>query len=57
LLIDDRRLFGVSSHQWGREVTEAGVLEAIAAINAEYQIAYEDGFVPNDIITARVLSS
>jgi len=54
LLIDDRRLFGDASHQWGREVTEDAVREKILAINPQYQIIYEPGHVPNDIIAAIV---
>jgi len=54
LLIDDRRLFGNESHHWGREVTESAVLDKIRAINPKYQITYENGHVPLDIIAASV---
>ena len=54
LLIDDRRCFGAQNHTWGGYLTELDVMKAIAAVNSKYQIYYEDGFVPNDIIAAVV---
>jgi len=55
LLIDDRRLFGDQNHHWGREVTEPLVIERIKKINHDYYIKYENGYIPNDIITAKIL--
>jgi hypothetical protein len=55
LLIDDRRLFGDKNHHWGQEVTEPLVLERIKKINPDYCIKYENGHVPDDIITAKIL--
>tara|TARA_B100000925_G_C21956047_1_gene451240 strand:- start:497 stop:1036 length:540 start_codon:yes stop_codon:yes gene_type:complete len=55
LLIDDRRLFGLSGTTWGHTIDEDGILESIADINKFYKISYENGCVPNDIIVAKVL--
>lgn len=54
LLIDDRRLFGATGHTWGGEITEQQIIELIKKINPDYKISYENGFVPDDIIVARV---
>lgn len=54
LLIDDRRLFGDINNTWGGTVTELEIMTAIAKINPDYRIYYEDGFIPNDIIVAKV---
>lgn len=54
LLIDDRRLFGDSGSTWGWEITEKQIEEKIFAINSKYEISYENGHVPNDIIVAQV---
>ncbi|MBI1370424.1 MAG: hypothetical protein GC162_17450 [Planctomycetes bacterium] len=49
ILIDDRRLIPT---EW--RMNEADVHTAIRRINPSYQISYEPGIVPNDIIAARV---
>ncbi len=55
LLIDDRRLFGLSGTTWGHTIDEDGILESIADINKDYKISYENGCVPDDIIVAEVV--
>lgn len=52
LLIDDRRMMG---KEWG-SVTEELVYDAIRKINEQYVITLADGFVPDDIVVAQVLS-
>lgn len=54
LLIDDRRLFGLSGTTWGHTIDEDGILESIFDINENYKIYYEDGCVPKDIICAKL---
>lgn len=54
LLIDDRRLFGANGHTWGGEITEDQIINLIKKINPEYKISYENGFIPDDIIVARI---
>jgi hypothetical protein len=50
ILIDDRRCFG--GNWWGKGITEQMVIEKIKDLNNDYKISYEDGCVPNDVITA-----
>jgi hypothetical protein len=50
ILIDDRRCFG--GNWWGKGLTEQMVLDKIKELNNGYKINYEDGFIPNDVITA-----
>jgi hypothetical protein len=52
ILVDDRRLFGVESHGWGKTVTEQEVVAEIMKINSKYKICYENGHVIDDIIAA-----
>jgi hypothetical protein len=54
LLIDDRRLFGDNGSTWGWEITEDQIIEKVFSINEKYEISYENGHVPNDIIVAKV---
>lgn len=49
ILIDDRRMFGT---WWGTGINEEIVINKIKELNPNYQIDYEDGCVPKDIITA-----
>lgn len=57
IIIDDKRLFKKSADN-GLDgffmITEDEVLEKIKDINPSYEITYEDGIVPNDIIVARI---
>jgi hypothetical protein len=48
ILIDDVRLF----ETYG--LTQRQVVDALKRINADYQISFEDGFIPNDIMVAQV---
>lgn len=50
ILIDDRRIFGGGN--WGTGISEAGVVNKLKELNENYQIRYEDGIIPRDIITA-----
>lgn len=54
ILIDDRRLFGDQGSTWGSEISEGQIVEKVMGINPNYQISYENGHVPNDIIVAKV---
>lgn len=54
LLIDDRRLFGDINNTWGGTVTELQIMTAVAKINPDYRVYYEDGFVRDDIIVAKI---
>lgn len=54
ILIDDRRLFDVPGSNWGEGIREVDVVDLLKKINPNYEIKFEDGFVPNDIITARL---
>lgn len=49
LLIDDRRCFSTGS-TWGKTITESEVMSAISQSEVKYNIAYEDGIIPKDII-------
>jgi hypothetical protein len=51
ILIDDRRLMGRDF----ANVQEGWVYSALQRINAEYVICFADGFVPDDIIVAKVV--
>jgi hypothetical protein len=55
LLIDDRRLFGDKESTWGWEITEDQIIEKVLAINSKYDVSYENGHVPNDIIVAQII--
>jgi hypothetical protein len=52
LLIDDRRLLGQPNGNWGSDVYESDIIEKIKKINPLYEISYEPGYVPDDIIAA-----
>jgi|TARA_B100000085_G_scaffold57860_1_gene50734 hypothetical protein len=54
LLVDDRRLFGQIGSNWGEDLDENLLIEAMTDINPDYQISFEDGCVPKDIIVAEV---
>tara|TARA_Y100001972_G_C7583625_1_gene292705 strand:+ start:288 stop:875 length:588 start_codon:yes stop_codon:yes gene_type:complete len=54
ILVDDRRMIGNSNSIWGDNLDLNLILEAIMDINPNYNISYEDGFVPDDIIAAHL---
>lgn len=51
ILIDDKRMFG---SWWGEGINEKMVLEKLKELNPDYHLAYEDGVIPKDIITAKL---
>jgi len=53
LLVDDRRIFGQIGSNWGKDLDEELLIEAIMDINSDYQISFDDGCVPDDIIVAQ----
>jgi hypothetical protein len=54
LLIDDRRIFGEVGSTWGEGIDENEIIALVKNINSEYEISYEDGCIPNDIIVAEI---
>jgi hypothetical protein len=52
IMIDDRRCFGIGN--WGAGIVESEIISKVKDINPLYEIGYEDGCIPNDIITAVV---
>jgi len=56
LLVDDRRIFGQIGSNWGEDLDEKLLIEAMMDINLEYQISFEDGCIPDDIIVANIKS-
>jgi hypothetical protein len=52
ILIDDVRCFGIGN--WGEGISVEGVIEKIKNINPNYNIVYEHGLVPNDIMVAYI---
>ena len=54
LLVDDRRIFGAIGSNWGEDLDEELLIEAMIDINPDYKISFEDGCVPNDIIVAKL---
>jgi len=54
ILIDDRRLFDVKGSNWGEGIVEAEILQLLHKINPQYEITFEDGFIPNDVIAAKI---
>lgn len=53
ILIDDRRLFGQGS--WGQGINEQSLIAQILKINSNYNIVTEDGYIPNDILAAKLI--
>lgn len=54
LLVDDRRIFGQLGSNWGEDLDEELLIEAMTDINPDYQISFEDGCIADDIIVAQV---
>jgi hypothetical protein len=50
IMIDDRRCFGIGN--WGAGIVESEIIAKVKDINPLYEIAYENGCIPDDIITA-----
>ncbi len=53
ILIDDMRLFGTDEFD-GISVDD--LIQAIRKINPAYEISFEDGFVPKDVLVAKIRS-
>lgn len=51
ILIDDIRQFGLAEMDF---ITLETVIEKIRSINPEYTFSFENGYVPNDILVAKV---
>jgi hypothetical protein len=51
ILIDDVRCFGTSDYDY---ISVDQVCEAIYRINPNYEITFEDGYVKNDVLVAKV---
>ena len=54
LLVDDRRIFGQAGSNWGENLDEELLIEAMTDINNDYKISFEDGCIPDDIIVAQL---
>ena len=54
LLVDDRRIFGKANSNWGGDLDEKLLIEAMTDINKNYKISFEDGCIPDDIIVAQL---
>lgn len=52
ILIDDRRLFGHGD--WGQGIDERSLVNQLFKINQNYTIGVEDGYIPNDILVAKL---
>jgi len=50
IMIDDRRCFGIGN--WGAGIVESEIIGKLKQINPNYTVGYENGCVPDDIITA-----
>jgi len=51
IMIDDISYFGTKNH-WGDGISLETIKEKILQINPNYNFAFEDGHVPNDILVA-----
>lgn len=51
ILIDDVRLFGTEEFD---NVTKDQVIAAIKQINKDYEISFEDGYIANDVLVAKI---
>lgn len=54
ILVDDKRMIGNSISIWGDDLDLNLIIEAIMDINPDYQISYENGYCPEDIIVAHL---
>lgn len=53
IMIDDISYFGTKNH-WGDGISLETIKEKILQINPNYNFAFEDGHVPNDILVAHL---
>lgn len=53
-MVDDRRIFGQAGSNWGENLDEELLIEAMTDINKDYKISFEDGCIPDDIIVAQL---
>ena len=54
ILVDDMRVIRKQSHDWASGLSEDGIIEIIKSINPDYEISYEDGLEPKDILVAKI---
>lgn len=52
ILVDDKRIIGNPNSTWGDNLDLDLIIEAMTDINPDYQISFEDGCIPDDIIVA-----
>ncbi|HSX26196.1 MAG TPA: hypothetical protein VLE89_04225 [Chlamydiales bacterium] len=52
ILVDDVRVFGTHFYDY---IPLSAVVDAIMKINPDYVISFEDGFVKNDVLVAKIL--
>lgn len=52
LMIDDIRIFRSQTH-WAKDISFEKILYLLNEINSDYEIFYEDGYEPNDILIAK----
>jgi len=53
IMIDDIGYFGTKNH-WGDGISLESIKDKILQINPNYNFAFEDGHVPNDILVAHL---
>ena len=53
ILIDDRRII-VGRRGWGKRIEEEKIIRKIREIDSAYEISYDHGHVPGDVLVARV---
>jgi len=52
LIIDDIRIFKSQTY-WAKDISFEKILHSLNKINSNYEIFYEDGYEPNDILIAK----
>lgn len=52
IMIDDVRLFGTAEFDF---ISLEDIIEALLKINPEYTIFFEDGYIANDVLVAKIL--
>ena len=51
IMIDDMRIFG---NHWGTGISTETLKKTLLEINTEYTITIEDGYVPKDVLCAKI---
>ena len=52
IMIDDMRIFGM---HWGIGISSEALKKSLLEINPDYSISIEDGYVPKDVLCAKIL--